>query len=187
MRFMKKLMIAAAWMSLLLPSLSVASIDPERLAAFLSSATVHTYAGDNKKAPSTRLQSEDYEYASGNLIYHDTYFGNESFIGEEVVYEDSRPVWGMNYFGSILDPAYTPKEVYGFLIEALIKGAGEKMSADHIPVRGPHEFRKGDWLYTTTLKGKLESFEGEEVIRKGDRMVYRAIFHGGSIRGKEQP
>jgi len=30
------------------------------------------------------LNSKDYKYKKGNMIYHDTFFGGMNFIGEEV-------------------------------------------------------------------------------------------------------
>ena len=68
-------------------------IDIKELADFLSEANKNTYA--NKDAPKvapSRLESEDYHFEKGNLIYHDTYFGGRDFIGEEIVYKNQKPV-----------------------------------------------------------------------------------------------
>ena len=87
-------------------------IDPKELADFLNEANKSTYA--NKDAPKvapSRLKSEDYHFEKGGLVYHDTYFGARDFIGEEVVYKDGEPVWAMNYYGFILKPEASTKEV----------------------------------------------------------------------------
>jgi len=51
---------------------------------------------------SSRLKSQDYEFEQDQFTYHDTFFGDRDFIGEEIVYKQDRPVWGANYFGFIL-------------------------------------------------------------------------------------
>ena len=48
-----------------------------------------------EKQPSSRLDSNDYEYVKDNIIYHDIYFGGTKFIGEEVVYIDNNLYWGI--------------------------------------------------------------------------------------------
>jgi hypothetical protein len=78
-------------------------IEISDLASFLRLANQRTYA--NKDAPqvqSTRLGSQDYEFDDGDLRYHDTFFGDREFIGEEIVYRRGKLFWGMNYFGFIL-------------------------------------------------------------------------------------
>ena len=71
---------------------------------FLIEAKKQTYANESvEKIESTRLNSKDYEYKKGNMIYHDTYFGGTRFMGEEVVYVDNQPYWAMNYYGVTLD------------------------------------------------------------------------------------
>ena len=62
----------------------------KRLKDFLIEAKKQTYANGNvKKVESSRLNSFDYEYTDGAMLYHDTYFGGTDFIGEEVVYDDN--------------------------------------------------------------------------------------------------
>ena len=64
---------------------------------FLEQANKSTYANkDAPKASSSRLKSEDYHFEKDGLIYHDTYFGSRDFMGEEVVYKNTEPVWGLN-------------------------------------------------------------------------------------------
>ena len=81
----------------------MSKIDLKQLADFLNEANKSTYANkDAPKASSSRLGSEDYHFEKDGLIYHDTYFGGRDFIGEEVVYKNNEPVWGLNYYGYIL-------------------------------------------------------------------------------------
>lgn len=152
-------------------------IDPEELASFLNEANKSTYANkDAPKASSTRLKSEDYHFEKGGLIYHDTYFGGRDFIGGEIVYKDKIPVWGMNYYGYVLEPSVSEKEVYGFLRKALMQDY-----FDVIPVRGPKSYEDNIWRYTNTVEGNLARFTGKEEIYSGNELVYLAHYHGGSI------
>ncbi|QQS16131.1 MAG: XRE family transcriptional regulator [Candidatus Moraniibacteriota bacterium] len=149
----------------------------QNLACFLNEANKETYANKNaSKATPTRLASEDYHFEKGNIIYHDTYFGGRDFIGEEIVYESNKPVWGANYFGFILNKNIDEKEVYTFLREALMQKCN-----DVIPVRGPSSFSKDNNRYTFTVEGNLSSFSGTEEISFNGTIVYRCLLHGGLI------
>ena len=149
----------------------------KELTDFLNEANKSTYANkDAPKASSTRLKSEDYHFEKGNLIYHDTYFGSRDFIGEEVVYKDNEPVWGMNYYGFILSETTNEKELYGFLREALMQEY-----SDIIPVRGGKNYQKDDWEYTNAVEGELNRFTGTEEIYRAGVLVYKCYYHGGFI------
>ena len=89
---------------------------------FLIEAKKQTYANKNiKKDESSRLKSKDYEYRKDNMIYHDTYFGGTSFIGEEVVYIDDKTYWAMNYYGKTLDELLGEETIDNVLRPALMK------------------------------------------------------------------
>ncbi len=152
-------------------------ISTQELSKFLGEANKNTYANkDAPKVTSSRLESEDYHFEKGDLIYHDTYFGGRDFIGEEIVYKDKKPVWGANYFGFVLDESVSGKDVYDFLRKALMQ------EYDHvIPVRGPAKFSDGEWEYTFSVEGSLENFAGKEEISLNDKIVYRCLVHGGMI------
>ena len=148
------------------------------LAKFLNEANKATYA--NKSAPKvapSRLKSEDYHFEKVGLIYHDTYFGGRDFIGEEIVYQNEKPVWGANYFGFVLDESVGEKDVYDFLRKAFMQEYD-----DVIPVRGPAKFSDGEWTYQFTANGGLENFTGQEEILLNSKVVYRCLIHGGFIR-----
>ena len=100
-------------------------------------------------------------------------------MGEEVVYiNDQTPVWGMNYYGIMLEESLT-NEVFNQVLRPALMLVG---SDDMLPVRGPREWRIGDYRYEFQVNGQLELFEGEERIFKGDRMVYILKCHGGTIQ-----
>ncbi|MBI4599350.1 XRE family transcriptional regulator [Candidatus Uhrbacteria bacterium] len=129
-----------------------------------------------EKAPSTRPHSSDYHFEEDNLIYHDTYFGNRDFIGEEIVYQDQNPVWGMNYYGYILAGGVTNKELSTFLERSIMQEYD-----DVIPVRGPKEFHENNWTYKLTVDGDISRFSGKEEISRNGEVVYRLFLFGGFI------
>ena len=152
-------------------------IDKKVLTDFLNEANKQTYA--NISAPKTlplRPKSQDYHFEKGNLIYHDTYFGARDFIGEEVVYQDGIPKWAMNYYGFILNPEASEKEVYKILRPALMQDSG-----DIIPVRGPREYSEGEHTYKNSADGDLSRFSGTEEIYLNRKLVYRCLYHGGFV------
>ncbi len=153
-------------------------ISEDELAKFLTAANKSTYANkDAPKSPSLRPFSEDYHFEHNDLVYHDTYFGARDFIGEEIVYKASTPIWGMNYYGHVLKADASTKEVYAILRPALMKEYN-----DILPVRGPKEFVLGNSKYTNVAEGTLDRFSGEENIYLNNELVYRAWYHGGSIK-----
>ena len=152
-------------------------ISEVELENFLNAANKATYA--NKAAPksaSLRPSSEDYHFEQGDLIYHDTYFGTRDFLGEEVVYKTKKPVWGMNYYGYILSPDVSTKEVYEILRSALMQEY-----SDILPVRGPRNYAEGTSAYENQVDGNLDRFSGEERIYFKEELVYRCWYHGGNI------
>lgn len=152
-------------------------ITTKELTDFLNEANKSTYANkDAPKAFPARLKSQDYHFEKSNLIYHDTYFGSRDFIGEEVVYKNSEPVWGENYYGYILSPTTDKKELYGFLREALMQEY-----SDILPVRGAKDYQRDDWQYTNAVEGELNRFIGTEEIYRAGVLLYRAYYHGGFI------
>ncbi len=147
---------------------------------FLIEAKRQTYANENApKIESTRLNSKDYEYRKNNMIYHDTYFGGTNFIGEEVVYVDDKPCWGMNYYGITLNESFGEEAMDKVLRPSLMK-VGE--DNDVIPVRGPKEFINGDFKYTFESDGDINCFSGKESVYKNDIKIYELKCIGGLIK-----
>ena len=146
---------------------------------FLIEAKKSTYAnGTTEKIESSRLGSKDYEYKKDNMLYHDTYFGGTNFIGEEVVYIDNKIYWAMNYYGVTLDENLGEEAMDNALRPALMQvGVSENI----IPVRGPREYKNGDFKYTFEVSGDLTNFSGIETIYKNDKKIYELICNGGLI------
>lgn len=146
---------------------------------FLIEAKGQTYANETvEKVASSRLNSKDYEFKKGNMVYHDTYFGGTNFIGEEVVYVDSEIYWAMNYYGVTLDETLGEEAMDKALRPALMMVGKD----DIIPVRGPRKFQNGEYKYTFEVEGDLKSFHGVETIYKKDEKIYELKCHGGLIK-----
>ncbi len=144
---------------------------------FLREANLNTYANKNvKKASPLRPGSRDYHFEKGDLTYHDTYFGATKFVGEEIVYKNSKPAWGMNYYGFTVS-----NEISEGLFDAILRPALMSGSGDNIPVRGPKEFINGEWKYTFNTDGNLANFIGIEEISKNGEVICRLHCHGGFI------
>ena len=150
------------------------------LEEFLVKAKQATYANASvEKVVASRRGSNDYEYSENGMIYHDTFFGGTSFMGEEVVYEgdSKKPIWGMNYYGVTLDQSLSEEAMDKALRPALMK-VGED---DILPVRGPKYFINDNYEYTFSVDGDLSYFEGIEEIRRDGKLIYKLHCTGGKI------
>ena len=146
--------------------------DLDKIKSFLCIAKQNTYAAHSAEIESSRLESHDLQYEVGNLLYMDSYFGGEKFIGEEVLYIDKKPFWSMNYSGRVLDNNFSGD----FLKKCLLAVNEDK------PFRGPEIYHDGIFTYHCNVRGVFDWFMGEEEIFFQTRKVYECIFHGGSIK-----
>jgi len=152
-------------------------ISLDELKYFIARAHQNTYANKSAlKVSPARLASEDYQYEEGDLIYHDTYFGSHDFIGNEIVYEENKPVWGMSYHGYLTKPDISESKVYDFLKQSLMQKC-----TDIIPARGPSRYSMALWKYSNSLDGTLDRFSGIEIISLGGGEVYRGWYNGGFV------
>jgi hypothetical protein len=148
----------------------------ERLNVFIVKAKAATYVGGGARSPSCRPGSHDLEFHEGAFSYLDSYFGGTDFIGQEVVYYDDEPVWAMNYYGRILEPAMITAEEAGRIIQ-------ESLSKMYEEGRflGGFEHDTGNGVYVDTSAGDVASFTGREWITRGGVKVYELIYHGGLV------
>ena len=100
----------------------------KNLIKFLINAKKNTYAnGDATKVNSSRLCSKDYHYSEKiedkQFAYHDTYFGGEKFIGEEVVYIDNKPYWADKNILPLRGPSQFVNEdsKYTFIVDGTLE------------------------------------------------------------------
>lgn len=151
------------------------TVNDPHFVPFLLRAKKSTYAaGDGGKVASSRPASHDLAYREGEWAYLDTYLGGFAFIGEEAVWCQETPIWGMNYYGTMTVDTI-PAGFSEFLKSALLQVPPEA------PYRGPAVYQDGEYAYTCRWEGTLESFRGEEMISLDGQMVYRLDFHGGKI------
>ena len=147
----------------------------DQLVQFLIKAKQNTYASGKSPDHSSRPNSHDLHYTEGDYTYIDTYLGGFHFIGEEAVWKDGKPVWGMNYYGKMLVEVI-PAGFSEFLKAALMRVPKET------PFRGPADYREGIFTYRCRVDGRLERYVGEEEILLDGQPIYWLAFHGGEIR-----
>ena len=155
-------------------------MNTKQLSKFLVKAKINTYAssgeGGEKILPDG---SKEFRFREGGFKYRDRYFGFNPFIGEEIVWQNEKVVWGMNYYGEIVSEIISAKKIYQFLQEALKRVTEDK------PFRGPDEFKKGDLKYVNETKGTIECFGGHEVIFYKKQLAYKLNYHGGLMMRKD--
>lgn len=148
------------------------------LEALIVEAKRRTYVGSGTPAAPLRPASHDLEYAAGDFVYHDCYFGGSDFAGEEIVYWRGRPVWAENYFGHIVEPDLISAERAG----QVIKSSLSKLYSEG-RFLGVFEATDGDFTYHDSSDGDASWFRGREWIDRGGRTAYELYYHGGRIRG----
>ena len=141
---------------------------------FLLRAKRSTYAAGVAPTQSSRPASHDLPYQEGEWLYLDTYLGGLRFIGEEAVWHQGNPLWGMNYYGWMLVDEI-PDGFSPFLKEALLHVPQDA------PYRGPAEFASGRFSYTCRWDGSLDRFSGNEWIEFDRVKIYALNFHGGAV------
>ena len=154
-------------------------MDEKSLMHFLARAKQKCYASETREH---RVQpffkgSKQMEYSEGTYRYVDAYFGEVRFSGIEAVYSGNTPVWSMTYSGGIL-----PGSDYGMAgdIFRFLKAALREPDLN-CPVRGPPEFSRNGFAYTSSFSGGFWDFTGSEKILHREDEVYSLHFSGGRI------
>jgi hypothetical protein len=155
----------------------MAEFSLDALHKFIVRAKAATYVGSGSPSPSSRPASHDLEFQETPFTYLDSYFGGTDFIGEEVVYYHDQPIWAMNYYGRILDPARITGEEAG-------KAIKESLSRMYKEGRflGGFETVTSYGVYHDNNQGDFTAFIGREWITQEERTVYELYYHGGLIQ-----
>ncbi|MBE6022975.1 MAG: hypothetical protein E7231_07045 [Cellulosilyticum sp.] len=147
-------------------------IDQAQLIQFLCEAKQHTYKVGNNRVIGSRPNAQDSLYEREDLKYIDTCLGEQQIVGEEAIWQDNKPIWGMNYTGRVVGEGYDAS----FLVEAL------RRVKEDLPYRGPRFLELGEYTYKCRVEGEFDWFVGcEKILYKGVK-VYEAMFQGGIIR-----
>ncbi len=141
---------------------------------FLITAKANSYASGLE---GTKLSGDGKElsFEEAGFSYTDRYFGENPFIGEEIIWKNGRVVWGMNFYGDVSSQAAPVGDVYIFLQKAL------RAANDDQPFRGPEHFSSQDLEYHNEVQGTIGAFSGVERIFYQDEEVYRLAYHGGVV------
>jgi len=147
-------------------------INIDNFKEFLVQARQNTYAVDATAVDNPRLlQSKQLEFQKGDYFYRDIYFaGDKKFIGQEIIYLNSKPVWGMNYMGDALGKVET-----SFLKESLLK------LVEKCRVGQSCEYEKRGLKYQDHGQGDLAEFSGIEEIIQNKKSIYKLNYQGGLI------
>lgn len=148
-------------------------VDSRKLKEFIIEAREKTSLKKGTPVSSPRLiDSKQLDYKKKGYFYRNIYFlGNKNIIGQEVVYQTGKVIWGMVYFGLII-----PEEIKEFLGEALLKLVKESRFGQRC------HFEREGFYYKDEGRGDIEKFEGEEKIFVKGKEVYRLKYLGGLIR-----
>jgi hypothetical protein len=146
------------------------------LSKFLVKAKIATYASEGE-ANEMVLEdgAKELTFKSGSFKYRDRYYGFNPFAGEEIVWQDDKIIWSMNYFGKISSDVVSKKEVYKFLQSVM------RQVKEDRPFRGPNNFKSGDFEYIDESTGDVHNFTGTERILLKGQEIYRLNYHGGSM------
>ena len=153
------------------------TVDINELNAFIVRAKAATYVGDGEHTTPCRVASHDLRFVDGKWTYLDSYFGGTDFIGEEVVYFEEKPVWAMNYYGRILRDDLLTGAQAGQMIKASLSRMYKQGR-----FLGGFEYTEDDLTYVDTSEGRVDTFHGREIIRRGPDLAYELSYHGGLIR-----
>jgi hypothetical protein len=143
---------------------------------FLIYSAENGYGNEQIKPVKELDKSETIEVSRGELKSHDNYFGGEPYGGRIVIHKNNEPVWMMVYYGRVYElTGLTLQDVYGYLRKNLLKPDLQ------MPIRGPLKSQEGKWGYVADIKGNLDDFTCEEVIKYDGKIVYKAAFAGGLV------
>lgn len=147
------------------------------LKEFLVAARKNTWASGGGKESSARTGSEGrFVFEKEGWRYEDEFFGGKLFQGEEIVYLNDRPVWGMVYAGGIPAEAEVDSETeFEFLKQALVT------YVDKARFPGQVKFAKEERVYISDFVGSLDLFLGREIVRLKGKITHEVFFTGGKI------
>ena len=147
------------------------------LNAVIVRAKAASYVGGGVKAPSSRMGSHDLSWSEGDWRYLDSYFGGTDFLGQEVLWYGTEPVWAMNYYGYVLRPDLIDAVRAGETIKAALSAMyAEGRFLGGFEWSGPHG------RYVDLSTGDVTHFKGREAIVVDAAEAYAPDYSGGLIK-----
>jgi len=146
------------------------------LSKFIVKAKIATYPSEGEANEKVLEDGcKELTFQDSEFKYRDRYYSFNPFVGEEIVWQNNKIVWSMNYFGKVSSDFVSEKEVYRFLQSAM------KKIKESRPFRGPSNFKSGDFSYIDQSTGDIDEFTGVEKILFKGQEIYRLNYHGGSM------
>jgi uncharacterized protein DUF5680 len=72
------------------------------LVEFIAKAKLNSYADSDRVGDVLSAEgAKEFTYTIGSYFYRDKYFGFNPFMGEEMVWWEGQPIWGMNFYGKV--------------------------------------------------------------------------------------
>lgn len=150
----------------------------DALEAFILEAKSHCYIGHGaKNRQSCRPGSHDLSFTKAEFSYLDSYFGGTDFIGQETVWRDGIPVWGMNYYGKILNDELLKADMAGRIITTSLQALYQQGR-----FLGGFQNDVEAYRYRDQSEGLYLRFTGFETICRDNLLLYQLDYHGGIIR-----
>lgn len=150
--------------------------NPGQAREFLLRASIEAgYGNSGAKIKKSENGAHIINYENEEWRLSDVFYGGHPYAGQEVIYQNGRAVWALQYRGWLYDTDRTPSEVYEFLKKVLLK-----VPSEH-PYRGPENFSEGSLTYQNSWRGEFENFAGEETIIEGEQEIYKGLYFGGEV------
>lgn len=141
---------------------------------FLIDSRPKTYASGKEAEIANGFKA--YSIKKGDLEYRDAYTDQDRFFqGQEVIFQNGKPIWSMSYRGAAEVGADT-KEVFRFLQKIL------REHSDEVRLPGKKKYQNGKWQYEDNCGGSIDEFFGEEKIYKDKKLVHWMKYFGGEIK-----
>jgi hypothetical protein len=156
---------------------SAMKVTGSALRQFLIDAKTRLAAADGARDRADQDHAWRSSYVRAPFRYEAQSFGESGTFGQETVWLNETPVWGLSHHGSV-DRAWRShhREILAFLHTALM------MPDARCPTRGPRLLRQGPFLYVNNTLGTLLRFVGKEGIYWRDHLVCFQDYLGGTVR-----
>ena len=149
--------------------------DTNMIEQFLINARTKTYAGSAGTVKSALNGSKQLEFVDGDLLYRDVFYvGKNTFYGIETIFDNSKPVFGMSYYGNWGE--MTEDQTDKILRGALMVNPNTRLNKEV-------KWEKDGFTYNCnpdTTDG-INEIGGTETILENGNQVYVFYYAGGML------